>query len=430
MNHRAPALGLLAAWSWLALPAVSQALELGLTAQAAAEYSDNINRSEDDPLDSWLYRPGFNFTANQAGSLLQLNANYDYERRIYEQDIFDDENAITGRGQLRWTAIPNRLDFTLSNTRTEAARRAVAVTTEANRQEFGVTEAGPTLRLQPRSGDELQLEYRYTLTDVEETDTDSERQTLRLNYVLGVSAAQSFRLSASATQIEYDNDLIPDSDLWNGSLSTSRELAALSYNIEGGYSVFERDGQDDVDGFTFTIDLSRPIGAESQIFLRGNRSIDDRSANLTNVNFNRFNNVLSENSDLNDVITQERAELGIDTRLGRNSLSVALFADNQSFETAPRDNESAGVNVRLSRDLTRNTSVNLNGTFSNREFGDEGEDIDEIRSSLNVRHELGRRLSLSWGARYEERDANSDSRTFEEWVGFVTLDVIVIRPRN
>src|SRR5512139_1523533 len=104
----------------LATAEQTQALEINAEVFHLAEYTTNTARTDTDEVEEWINAPGVHVNAAQAGAALELNADYEFLRRIYEKNLFDDESILTGSSEMIWHALPSRLDFTLRNTRSES----------------------------------------------------------------------------------------------------------------------------------------------------------------------------------------------------------------------------------------------------------------------------------------------------------------------
>ncbi len=138
------------------------ALDTQLSVDYTGEYSSNTALTETDEIKEWVHLPGADLALSQTGAVFEVDAAYRVERRIYEKDLFDNETAVRGTSEALWHALPERLDFTLRNVRSESTIRAREPNTEVNRQTVSITEGGPTLRLRPQSNAEIQLEYLYS----------------------------------------------------------------------------------------------------------------------------------------------------------------------------------------------------------------------------------------------------------------------------
>lgn len=404
------------------MPLSSYALEASVVVGHTAEYTTNSGRTADDEVSEWIHRPSINVALRQEGAQLDLEGAYRFERRIFEEDLFEDESALTGHGQLIWRMLPERLDFTIRNTRTETTQQSLLPQTPANRQTVSATDLGPTLRLRPRPNSEVQLEYLYTDVRANETATDSTRHTANLRYIVDLSSVRELTFAAGYTDVDYDDDLAADIDTTRGTVSLASTGGQVAYTLTGGYSRTRRDlGRDDVNGPILEVDATWSATALTTVQFQGRRLITDRSDSLLITAPLEFGEELRQDTDLNEVFTDTHATVTVTRPLGNNRLAVSLLAAREDYEDVLRDNERAGVQLTLSRDLSPRTSLSATLEAGRREFLDEDEEQDEYRGTLMLNHTLTRRLDLGFGARYEEWDSSDPGREFDEWVGMVSI---------
>ena len=74
----------------------AQALDVGLSLTQESEYTTNSGRTQRDEVEEWIHSPGAALIANHAGPNLNMDVNYRINRRIYEEDLYDDENEAAG----------------------------------------------------------------------------------------------------------------------------------------------------------------------------------------------------------------------------------------------------------------------------------------------------------------------------------------------
>ena len=405
----------------VACPGATYALDATLTVGHEVEHTDNSARTETNEVEEWSNTPSVSMTAEHSGTAAELNLDYRYEKRFYQEDLFDDEDAVTGSTNLVWHMLPERLDFTVVNTRTESTQRAIAANTEINRQVTTVTQAGPTLRFRTRGSDELQFQYLYGDVQAEETDTDSIRHTGIARYIIQSSASRSITIEAINNQVQYENPSAPDIDAWTGQMIWAQTSSATELSLTAGYTTMSRTlDRDDVDSPVIDLSLTWDVGPNTQLSLSGGLDIRDQSTTLTGGSAG-FGEANSTNSDINEVFINTRGALALTQIFGRTNVTLSVGYDDEDYEEALRDNESVTFGVGIGRQLTPRTSFSLDADFINREFSDEGEDLDEIRANMRVVWEAGRRLSFALGVRYEEREGDFGFNNYEELIGSISV---------
>lgn len=406
----------------LVLSGTAAALDATVDLSYGAEYTSNTTRSEDDEIGEWIHIPAIDIGLSENGAALELGADYRIERRIHERDIFDDESAARGSVEAIWHALPERLDLTLRNTRTESTIRARDPNTEANRQITSTTEMGPTLRLSPRSNAEFQLEYLFSDVRVEETDTDSERHTGAARYITNLSATRALTLEARNTDVDFDNPVAPDLDMWVGSVTFSYSGRNLLYSLMGGYNRTKRTlGREDVDGGIFAASLEWIASADTSLSFQASQDIRDRSTNLLSGG-GGFGNEVDEDSDINEVFTETRGSIGLTHQLGPNAITLSAIASEEDYEDAARDSQRLSLRLQGDRNINPRTTLSAFIDWGTREFADEGEEFDEIRAAITLSRQLSRRLRLALAANYDERESDDlMGRSYDEWIGRLTL---------
>lgn len=400
MNPGRWSAALLAGWCCSA-PVYS--LELGAVLQHTSEYTTNSALTSDDEVSEWIHQPGFQVGASQDTATLQLDANYQYQRLIYEKDLFSDEDILTGQASMLWTLLPDRLDFTASNRRTQATRRSISAANPDNLQVVGNTEIGPTLRLQPRSGDELLVEYRYLHESVDQGNEDSQRHNGTLSYLLGLSANRNLVFQTTYSDISYDD--LEDATSITATAGYQQTGGALSFDFNAGYTDFDRDGRDSANGGVFNMGTEWRATGSTTWSARANRSIQDQSSSFTDDG--DVGDPLPEDSDTNEAFVETRGEIGLRQAFGPSTnLSASVYYSDEDYEDVPRDSERIGITLGFDRALTRTTTFEASLDYSNRDYSQVDDTQDEVRARFRVAHRIGRALTFTWGASYEDRDAD------------------------
>lgn len=407
------------------IPAVGQglqALETDLTLTHSADYTTNTARTETDETSEWVNTPGVMLGLSQEGAALLLDADYMFQRRIYQRDLFDDESVITGQAELVWHALPERLDFTVRNVRTEATERARQPNIESNRQTVSTTELGPTLRLRPRPNSEFQLEYLYSDMTAEETDTDNHRHMGALRYLVELSPVRSLLLQASNTRVQFENPAAPDLDVRLGRVGFEYRGSRVEYEIGAGYNETRRSqGQDTVSGAIGDASIRWNVSAETQVELTASHGIVDTSARLMTGTVG-FGESVDEDTDINEVFTETILTASVSQRLGNNDVMLRLAAGEEDYEDALRDNERRSAAIGLRRNLTPRTTLSATAEHTRRKFTDEDDAYDEVRAALQLTRRMSRRFEIAIGALYEERDPDDATGLgYEEWMGRIEL---------
>lgn len=405
------------------------ALDVGITLNQESEYTTNSGLTDEDEVAEWIHSPGIGLQANHEGPNLDLEVNYNVNRRLYQQDLFDDETESAGTANLLWNALPERLDFTVNHTRTQTAIRSIGGPTPDNRQETTETSAGPTLRFNPRGQDQILLSYLYGDRSADVTDTDAITHDASLSYVLATSQNNSLALALMQNQVQYDNPGVPDIEYNIVQLTLDRALNNLEYTLSGGFNRAKRtQNRDDVDGFIFDLEAQWEARPGTDVGITLQRALDDQSASLGAGSFVDDLD-FSADSDLTELFTSNRLSVSIGQRINA-STSMTVGADyvEEDYEDIGRDTTRTAFRVGLDRTLTRQLRGTFGLSFENQDFEDEGDEADTLRGDLRFDYDLGRNLSTAFTVRYEDRDSDSATTTgtYQAWSAIISLSYVLL----
>lgn len=385
-----------------------------MAATIGSEYTSNTLLTEDDEIGEWIILPGVNLTAEQDTASLEMDVRYDYTRRMFTKDYWQDENRLTGDAAIEWHAIAERLDFFASNVRTESTERARQAETPANRQVVGTTDAGGRLLFQPREADELQIEYLFRDINAAETSTDSQRHNGTLRYLLGLSENRGLILQGTYSDIDYEG-LFPDAEYTVAMIGYRQTTGSLELELNAGYNWYDRVDRGSTGNPAFDGTLTWHVNGNRTFTLSGSQLITDQSSELAS------GDSATENTDVNAAFEETQARMGYRHAFGPNTISVEGFwVDQQYADDVPLSNSRLGVGMDFSRALTRSADLRVYAELSNRDYEDEGDDQDELRAGFRVEHRFGRSLDFDWGGRYETRDAELGV-SYDVWYGDLNL---------
>ena len=173
------------ALAFAAVPGSVFAGTLDYILYAGIERSDNITLSSTQPVSQNELIPGLGFTYTEQGSVLQANIIGALEYHDYPGNRFDSQTQTQLAGQVNWTVLPQRLDFSVMDFAGIQPVESLASNSPNNQQQTNVISLGPTLHLQFGNALRGQVELRYINSQASKvTDFDSSR---------GVAAFRLFR---------------------------------------------------------------------------------------------------------------------------------------------------------------------------------------------------------------------------------------------
>jgi len=406
----------------MAASPAATALNVGVDVLFESEYTTNSGLTEINEINEWIHKPGIAVSAEHEGPKLNLDIDYRFERRLYQQDLHDDTNVGAGSAALVWNALPERLDFVINHVRTESAIRSIVAATPENRQESSETTAGPILKFNPRGDDELQFQYEWGQQTSERSSNDSKTHTSTIRYVSALSPINNLTFEGINRRVLYDNRFAPDLDSNIGQITWQRTSRNTEFSFTGGYNQTERSlGQDDVDGAIVDFTFDWQVLPTTAVTFTGGQDIRDRSTFLDEARF-LTDRSLSVSSDLANVFTNTRGGLVISRELrSATTLSFEFTYDQEDYEELLRDTKTTSLALGLTRRLTQQTDLSVRIRKSKQDFTDENEEIDSLSVNIDVNWQAMRRLLISFGIGYEDREADSNlpNRSYDELIATI-----------
>lgn len=224
-------------------PVPAHAWRLGWFVELGVEWNDNVQLSQDDPIEETIVRPSLGFTLSQEGAVVQAQVAGLVEHRSYLDDTFGSEWLAEVEGSVNFVVVPERLHFTVQNRLSVLPITQAAPDAPDNRQQSNVFSAGPTLffRMSPTLNG--QAELRWIDTYAEETaGFDSERigAALRLFKDIGPTRTLSANLQGQDVDLD-DNSIGPDYQRLDAFARYTQQLNRFDLELDLGYSWYQPD---------------------------------------------------------------------------------------------------------------------------------------------------------------------------------------------
>ncbi len=179
---------------------------LDYTLYAGIQHSNNITLSTQNPVGQNELIPGLNFTYLQQGSTLQANVIGTLEYHDYPGNRFDNQTQTQLAGQLNWTVLPQRLDFSVADYAGVQPVDSLASNAPGNQQQTNVLSLGPILHLQ--FGDALrgQAELRYVSSYASKvSDFNSSRGVAAFRLFRDISPTDQLSANVETQRVTFDN---------------------------------------------------------------------------------------------------------------------------------------------------------------------------------------------------------------------------------
>lgn len=421
----------------LGLSAIAFILRTSPAAALQADYgvgysavlSDNITRTPDGESD-WINIGRGIFSLRELSDELDARLFSQLELRHYMSSTFDDDLLLALDGAATWTIAPRRLSLTVEDVYTQVAIDPRGIMTPSNQQEANVFSIGPNFFADFSPVDRLEAGARAGYLYYE-ASADSSRYSGFARLLHALSPITTVSLNYEPMQVDYRNDSLSSSDYTrhDGYLGLRTTLFGLGLSVDGGQTLIEREGREDVDGTLARVALTRRMNSTNSMDLAASRTFSDAGTDLLNINpavegpfpapispFEFAESGIYRGDNLDWTFRHQRLyeddrlhvfwrELEYDTApfLSRRlqgglidvgydysaTLTGSVFADYAKIEylNAPRTDEDTGFGARAIYRIRRALFMTAEGRWSERDSTLGSQNYDELRAIFTIMYQ-------------------------------------------
>lgn len=399
------------AWAQQAEQYSNWGLDLG------ARYSDNVGRVAQDEQSETVGIAGLNFAFNLDRPRLDGRGAGDLRYHKYFDNTFD--NDVNGGldGLLSYAFVPERFKWVAQDNYGQVSRNREVADNPANRQDINYFSTGPDITM-PLSGRTfLQLVGRWSDAYFEGTAQDSETITGSVALLRQFSSAVTVSLNGSYSDENFDEDRIfIDYTVTQAFVRLALTGARTTLTLDGGASRVEQDGGSKSEALVARLDVTRLIGARSNLRLSAGTTPSNtaqtfrRDQELGGVDVGPDGAVTAGDSTQADYAY---VAFGTDwERSSFNALASWRSEEHERFSEFDRDQYRARLTV--SRDLTRNVTLELRGSYLDEKFTRTDFAFDQWGAGLGLRWELGQKIALRASVDHFVGSSDDGTRDYTE----------------
>jgi len=402
IQHRQLTLAVLAVLAVAAAPAAAAPV-FDYTLGLGIEHDDNINLSATDPIGQTVLMPTLGFSVDQKGSTLQATAAGTIEYDDYLGGAFADRTRSELAARVDWSAIPERLDFSVEDYLGVEPIDVLTPNTPSNLQQTNVFSAGPTLRF--RLGEPLrgEADLRFVDSRADETpEFNSRRGIFALRAIRDTSATSSLSANAQVQSVRFDEEAQqPDYRRLDAFVGWQSRGAHLDWNIAlGGSRVDFNEGVDRRNEPLLRASLDWRASARTTFTLEADRELSDLTQDLmTDPRLIAMGapRVSPGSATVNSqLFLEQRVSAAYAFRDARWTLQVAPFWRKAGYEIDPtQDQTGHGGLIEASYQLRENLSIGASAIEETRQY-------DRI-ARLDEDLALGIYISGQWTAHWAWR---------------------------
>lgn len=413
----------------------ASAAQLDYTLYAGITHSDNINLSPDQPISQNVLTPGVNFTYAQQGSTIQANVAGTLEYRDYLGGAFSDQKFALLAGQVNWSVLPQRLDFTVQDFAGVQPVSTLSSDGPDNQQQTNVLVVGPTLYFRLGNTVRGQGELRYINSDASKTkEFNSSRGEAALRLFKDLTPTDQVSFNLVSQRVDFNNATVtPGTTQGNNLVNPDynrnevfgryvSQLASFNLDATLGWSQIDFNGATGASSPLLRVTLGWQATPRTSFSLSAARQYSDAAQDMIStvqiaqgINDQAYRSPIASaglvtgDSVVNDqVYLEQRLQASYMFTTERAKFVVAplysrrRYVNNPSFDQTERGG-SAGLDYRLTERLSLQATADTQRLdYENLQRRDR---LSDYSAGLNLRGtpHWGYRLTLS----HRKRSSNS-----------------------
>lgn len=411
------------------------AMHLDYQLSLGLEHNDNVNLSENDPVSDNILEPMLGFNLRQDGSTVQASASGVVQYRDYLEGRYGNEFRSQLASRLNWTALPERLNFTVEDYLGVQPVNVLEPDAPSNQQQTNVFALGPTLTFQLGPTTRGQAELRYITSYAEKTkEFNSQRASGALRAIKDLSATSNLSANLDVDHIHYtEHDASPDYDRYQLYGRYARNWNKLDLTADLGYSWLRYSGRNlsDHDNPLGRFSLAWRATPESTLHANFSYQFSDSATDMVlpaNIGTTVPTNIATGDATISSQAFLERqVGLGYEYRNQRATLAITpyyrklSYVDQAGFDEIGLDQSGRGVTATLSWLLRPLLTIGLNATGENERY----DRIDREDKNWMVTAFLAQQWSRHWSGRlaftHYERDSTMPGQSAKQNIVFASI---------
>lgn len=383
------------------------AARVDYTVDVGVEDNSNVALAPLDLISQRYLRAGLGFLVTEDVSALQVNLSGRAEYRDYRDDVFSDTLDGTLAGHVNWTAIPDRLFFSVDDSLSVQPVDALAPNAPGNRQQVNVISLGPALLFNWSPAWRGRAELRYINSNAEVSDEfNSEHVVMALSAARNLSGSSTLTLLTQARQVDIDNDVVArDYRRYDLFARYARSLSRFAFAVDAGYSrVDYRRGSGRSDPL-LRANLDWNLTPRSTLSATASRQFSDTASDAlrsiaTVASDNVPDSVLTGNAIINaSPYVVRSTELNYEYTATRTRISAGAFTQKRNYVDSDLfDQKGHGTHLDIDWTLRPALTIGAHVAYDKLKYTSIDREDKNLRAGANLRYQLARHwhTNLSW----------------------------------
>lgn len=379
--------------------------------------SDNAFKTEDNLLSERQDTYKLGIKGDYNNQFLSATAEYTGQDQHYAKGSQEDRSFVEGSSALLLGGASSLVDLELKHSRRTLLNAPDDINISTNLDDREILSAIPRFKKKLTAADLLTASAEFTRIEFANNElNNSERVTAGVSWLRNVSRISNLSLEVEETDITFENFSFADYRYTNSFLVYSRQLRRLAYSIAAGYNRSERDLGDTYASPTYTASVDYKT-AYHNFQLISNRAITDSSlggGNVPSVNLNPTN----DGAFNVDQIERTNTELSWTTQVIclKCTLGLSWHSSKDKYLVLSDEGRQKGGSVNFTYAFSDSARLSYRFSDMKQEFAGTlfGRDYDYRTQLLEIGFDVSRSIGARIFYEKEERDSDTDSRTYEE----------------
>lgn len=399
---------------------------------AGIEHNSNIALANLDPISQRYLRAGLGFVVTEDVSALQINLTGRAEYRNYRTALFNDTLDGTLAGHLNWTAIPDRLFFTVDDSLSVQPVDALAPNAPGNRQQVNVISLGPSLLFNWTPAWHGRAEFRYIDSNAEvSNEFNADHVVLALSAARQLSETSTLSFLTQARDVDIDNDLVArDYRRYDLFARYTRNLPRFAFTLDAGYSrVDYQQGAGRSDPL-LRANLSSDLTARSTLSATVSSQFSDTASDALNSISSTAaspntvpSSVLTGNAIINaSPYVVRSTQLDYEYGATRTRFSTGVFVQKRDYVDSDFfDQKGHGAYADVEWTLRPALTIGLHATRDNLKYTSMAREDKTLRTGANLRYQLARHWHTGLSYDHYKLDSTAPGQSVAQNIVYLSI---------
>lgn len=414
-----PGLLLLAGMS-LHIPAALALFEPG--AGVGLQYTDNAGLTSDNKGDDLIVLGYVGAKIDQTSGPLDFRGTTSMTYESYTDNTFSDQYYFDLNATAGWEMIRDRVNWQVRDFFTQRLRNSINRSTPNNIEDVNIFNFSPNIAVPISKVQKLVIIPEFSDFYYEESDVDSQRYSLSLDWLYSTSATNKVGLGGSISKADFEDEKKNPNFLANNIHAiVSGQLARSKYKVNLGFTQIDRD--------TFE-NRSAPTGSLNWTLVVTGRSKASvyLASDLTDRSFTALDSAINPGrGDINNVqisgdVFRNNILRAVYSRKGA-TLNTKLWAElrDLDYKETPQDQEVQNLGVKFDYQVRALVSSGLYVRYRRTKRPEQDRTDKKYVVGGEIGYQMSRKLRAAFNLQYQNKDSTDNAQEFSEFSGLINL---------